>query len=389
MRKPSPFRPYRLISGAGFLLVLMSCGGGAGGGNPAEAKPSSASQQSPLSTMRLMTRTSTLSSEPEATLLAASAEAQSLPKSQYAVGRGSVNDRWAVSVSNGARSDFVRLSGGHVVDFYARRTPQTLASGGFDLQALAGTDSPEMLYAPRPSPDGAYVIGYWRANYRDSAPTLTVFDRKGNIVSRIPNTEYDANGVADAVDWLPDGRFVFLADNNLVIGSPKQASLDVVPLSWPATVSYKYASIWASPDGKRVLLSLQTKVKNAEGGDVDDMLLYLVDIDGGNFHQVTTVSKRIGDAGISVAHGRATWSSDGQQILFAVDTKVAITSETLPSWAMGCPVVMSVSALAQRQVVDGWYDPDANFYSGVSGGLQSPKGKVNACGPGNLAWVEP
>lgn len=316
-------------------------------------------------------------------------ESLGLPTTKFYVS-DAVPDLWAVSTSNGAKSDFVRLSGGYVVEFFSRSTPQALASGGFDLRTLPGVNSPERLfYAPRPSPDGAYVIAYWLANYLDDSPKLTVFDRNGKIVSQVPNTAYNTKDVTAAVDWLPDGRFVFLAGNNLVIGAPTQTRLDVIPLNWPTTVTSLGAGLWASPDGKHVLLSLLTAVKTAQGSEVNDGLLYLVDIDGKNFRQLTTVSANISDTGFRVYHDRATWSSDGQQILFAVDSRTAVTSNWIPAWSKGCPVVMRVSASANKQVIDGWNDPDTSFYSGVNGGPNSPKGKVNACGDSDLAWVEP
>lgn len=364
---------------------LVSCGGGGGSTEPSAAPQSVGNNAGTES--RLLTQTSTGRNDPDAQLLGAR-DAVDLPKSSYSLSYLDVSDEWSVSTVNGATSDFLRLSGDGVVSFFDRRSPQKQVAGGFDIKALPGVSSPHLYGVPKPSPDGQYIIGYWKANYQSDDPLLTVFDRVGNIVLQVPNKDYAASLVTSAVDWLPDGRFVFLADDLLVIGRPDQVALKTLPLGLPANVSVANAELWSSPGGDRVLLSLTATLPNSGGLGVKHKLLYLVDVDGGNFHALTALSQRAQQSGTVSTHGRATWSDDGKRVLFVVDHPVADAGDTLPSWSNGCPVVMVVPSDARGVAIDGLNDAQDRYFTDVIGGAYSPKGKVNSCS-GSLAWVKP
>lgn len=72
-----------------------------------------------------------------------------------------------------------------------------------------------------PSPDGQMLLGYWRP-YGEGKPRLFVISRPMTLRDDGSPLRYPTDEAAYAIDWLPDGRYVYLAGNILVVARPGQ-----------------------------------------------------------------------------------------------------------------------------------------------------------------------
>lgn len=353
-------------------VLVSACGGGGGGGDtPTPGNPD------PGPTGATPTDQGRLLYDPGAgkyltRLNLQNGQATELPKSEYAGSYLNTHDYWYVGTSG--RGDLVREDKNGKVSFHDRTTLAATA-GGFDIARLPGTDQPALYGSTRLSPDGRYVLSYFKANYRSDQPTLTVMDRQGAIVESGSPLSYNRFEVRDAIDWLPDGRYVYLAGAQLVIAQPGQGVVGQVPLSLPTGTSLANASLRASPDGQRLLLTLQTTINATDYG-----LLYTVNLDGTNLRQLTAPSTRLQQSQVRGFHAGATWSPDGRWIAFAARG----VNPAAPGTFDPCGPVIVLSSDATTFAVDGIADP-ADRKLTLNGGNGTRQVVVD-CGGIQLGW---
>lgn len=336
---------------AAVVALMSACGGGGGGGpTPGNPDPGNPGNPDPGPTGATPTDQGRLLYDPGAgkyltRLNLQNGQAVELPKSELAGSYLNMRDYWYVGTSG--RGDLVREDKNGKVSFHDR-TSLAATAGGFDIARLAGTDQPALYGSTRLSPDGTYVLSYFKANYRSDQPALTVMDRQGAIIEAGSPLSYDRNEVRDAIDWLPDGRYVYLAGARIVIARPGQGIVGQVPLALPAGASLANSSLRASPDGQRLLLTLQTSVNATDYG-----LLYTVNLDGSNLRQLTAPSARLQQSQLRSFHAGATWSPDGRWIAFAARG----VNPAAPGNFDPCAPVIVLSSEAATFAVDGISDP--------------------------------
>ncbi|MCK9689514.1 TolB family protein [Scleromatobacter humisilvae] len=259
-------------------------------------------------------------------------------------------DAWTATTST---RELVRVSSRGAVDFLDRDSLQRHA--GFSLADLPGTHAPEIFGAVRVSPDGRYLLAYWKASSRQDQPEIVVFDRQGHIVQNGSPFRYDVMRNRYAIDWLPDSRrYVYLAGNNIVvreIGSDKVLHL---PLQLPRNVGTGMASIAVSPDGTRMAMTLAADLRNGKGGVSPYNLLFVSALDGSGLRPLSRPSDRVLSQAISMGHGSPSWSADGRSLIFTQRDAVPYGALTSVS---PCTKVMVLPVDSATRAIDGANDP--------------------------------
>ena len=267
-------------------------------------------------------------------------------------------DQWYASGASGSNGDLVRVDTNDGVTFFDRHTlAQT--SGGFSLAQtnLSITNQPHFWSSVKPSPDGNYLLAYWEPSYEDTAPSLTVFDRSGNVVQSINPSSYDSSSYDNAFDWLPDGRYIFSTGQNFVIATPgDNTHLTTTPLTLPPGTTGPW-ELSVSPDGTQVAVALGVAYPNSQGDNVINAVLYVTDLQGQNFRQLTTLTARAAadNIGSNVGHSNPVWSPDGKYIAFTVVYSQTATGNS----PAGCQPFDVVPSDGQAIPIDGISDPDS------------------------------
>ena len=368
-------------------LTLTACGGGGGGAAPASnpgsgsgsgTNPGTGSGGGGATTAGYMQGTliqdlyqTGLDFDEAYYDLAAGAQ-HDLPRSPQSVATG-LYDQWYANQSTGSTSDLVRVDHYDNVAFFDRHS--LAQTGGFSLTNVANTNQPQFWGPVRPSPDGKYLLAYWIPNYQTQTLMLSVFDRQGNVIQSGSPIAYDTKSFYIAADWLPDGRYIFAAGPNFVIATPGDVKdFTVTPLSLPQGTTGP-VELSVSPDGGHIAVALSQAYANSQGQDVQDNVLFVTDLQGQSFRELTTVSQNAAAStiGHSIGHSNAIWSPDGNYIAFTV----VYSQDNQGAPPPGCQPFLVVPSNGQMVSIDGISDPDSMKFSvkGVSG---SPI-EANAC----------
>lgn len=241
--------------------------------------------------------------------------------------------------------------------------------GGIGLQPLRARGLDPKFRSAIPSPDGKLLAGYWWPN-GDGKPRLFVITRGMKLVDNGSPLRYPTEGVTQAIDWLPDGRYVYLAGDTLVVARPGGGIVSQGRLALPRGVDPDGARLKVSPDGKHVLLTLATRTRVPLG------LLFTARIDGGAVTLVTEPGDRMVRGDVRLSMQGATWSPDGRWIAFVV-------RGVNPGMAGGydaCRPVVVVPFDGNAHVVDGVGDEDR--YGLRVAGASAP---LKACG--TVGWL--
>ena len=300
---------------------------------------------------------------------------QALPQSRLSRAYSEKDDRWFANNSPAASGELVRVDGNGNIDIFDRRSMTRVA--GFALNSVPGADQPKVYGPVKPSPDGRYLLTYWKKSYRKGKPDLVVFDRTGGVVESGSQFTYDRFAHRNAVAWLPDGRYVYLAGERIVLQAVGSSKLQVSKLALPPAASSADADLAVSPDGRRLLMSLHASSKDKGGRATEHGLLFISDLDGSNLRQLTMPSTRIRADGLRVAHRNATWSPDGRWVAFAPREGGAYGA---PFFRNACPLVTIVPAEGDPVPIDGLRDHE-RLHVRVPGS----SGPLRACG--DLAWL--
>jgi len=183
--------------------------------------------------------------------------------------------------------------------------------GGIGLQPLRQRGLDPKFRSAIPSPDGQLLAGYWWPN-GDGKPRLFVITRGLKLVDNGSPLRYPTERATLAIDWLPDGRYVYLAGDTLVVARPGGGIVSQRRLALPRAVDPEGARLKVSPDGRHVLLTLQTR------GEVPLGLLFTARIDGGGLKLLTEPGPRLARGNVRLSMQGATWSPDGRWIAFVV-----------------------------------------------------------------------
>jgi hypothetical protein len=280
--------------------------------------------------------------------------------------RRGAQDRWFADPLAG---DLVRLDPAQHVDFFDRTT--LARTGGFALAALPGVEQPAFFSDLKPSRDGRYVLAAWKRRYGQHDPELAVFDRMGRIVQELP--VYRGNLLQRrAFDWLPDGRYVFLAGRQVAIGDVRKGLLGAHPLALPGNAQAE-GELAVSPDGQYLVVSATLP---AEGRQ--DTLLFVGRVDGPAMRQLTVPSRQALASTLRADHVSPHWSPDGRSIAFVVWHKSYLSR--VPT--LGCPAALVVPAGGDRVPVTGLATSDDPALAASAGG----QGPLTSC-DGAVAWI--
>jgi len=184
--------------------------------------------------------------------------------------------------------------------------------GGIALQPLRERGLDPKFRSAVPSPDGRLLAGYWWPN-GDGKPRLFVITRGLKLIDNGSPLRYPSDGATQAIDWLPDGRYVYLAGDTLVVARPGGGIVSQGRLALPRGVDPEGARLKASPDGRHVLLTMDTRTRVPLG------LLFTARIDGSEVKLLTEPGGRLArDNDVRLSMQGATWSPDGRWIAFVV-----------------------------------------------------------------------
>jgi hypothetical protein len=277
---------------------------------------------------------------------------RTLPRSEANPLRGEGFDVWSASASRA--HVLMRASSTGVVEFFDGATLRP--GGGFALSSLPGTRRPKFFGNPRLSPDGRYILAYWKADIRQDDCELVVLDRQGHIVERGSPLDYDTFNSREAIAWLPDGRYIHTAGNRIVvrqIGNPKYL---IAPLHLPPHVSTGNATLAVSPDGKRLALTLNVPWRNNAGVEIGYSQLFVAALDGNGLRALTVPSQVTLEHAVSMAHGFPSWAPDGRWLAIAPKGPHAMGAI---SYGNNCLAVLALPADGAKLPVDGLRDPAA------------------------------
>lgn len=291
-----------------------------------------------------------------AELSLASGQLSGLPRSAWSIANRGEPDQWAVSSATGASSDMARQDWVGDVDFFDRKT--LARTGGFSLSSLPGTNLPKFYSIVKPSPDGQHVLAYWKADYHDENPVLAVFDRSGNVVQEGISVDYDPSFYWNAFDWLPDGRYIFLAGPTLAIGTVGSNSIATSPVTPPNGVGTGGAELSVSPDGTKLALKLEVDMPDQNGIVEGRGVLFITDTQATTFRQLTTLSARAQASDGEIAHSNPVWSPDGQYLAFSI----AYPQSGLAIPIAGCPAELVLPVSSATVAIDGLDDPDSEHF---------------------------
>lgn len=297
----------------------------------------------------------------------------SLPRSDFSRHYQSASDNWT---ADPVRGDMVRVDEGGHVEFFDRRTLRR--TGGFSLSGIPGTDSPKLFSALKPSRDGKYLLGYWKANYREDEPSLVVFDRQGRVVQAHPPIARGLQTPRDAFDWLPNGQFIYLVEDKIVLGQIGNWAVGAARLALPSGHKPE-GDLVVSPDAKRIVLSVTA---SAGGGGVSHSTLFTANLNGSGLRPLTVVQPDGGEP-VRQGHTSPSWSPSGKWIAFSVSIRSSLGAGT---WESGCPPVFVVPSEANGQPVNS-LQPGASTLLTTPGGLLSKDKRLTACGS-SLLWIE-
>jgi hypothetical protein len=290
---------------------------------------------------------------------------RSLPSEQY-----DEHDSWTASVGGYVRRDVTES-----LTFFDPLTE--VQTGKLDPESIPGNDLPEFQGLVRLSPDGNFLLTYFRLNYRSDFPIMTVMRRDGTIVQSGSSYEYDRFWHRYLIDWLPDGgRYVYMAGEAIVLSSLSEGVISHTPITLPTNVTLEGGSLRASPDGKRLLLALGNTIE----GTVYTVL-FTINIDGTGLRQLTKPSERLIKSAVRMGLNSA-WSPDGKWVAFSARG----VNPGAPGFYSPCqPVQIISSSLTEPVTVDGINDPEERQLT-----LTNADGKktvVEDCAWHEMSWV--
>ena len=273
------------------------------------------------------------------------------PRSDWSRGNDAQPDSWTISNATGAHGDFARTDQVGNVDFFDRTTLQR--TGGFSLANEPNSNQPRFWSTVKPSPDGRYVLAYWKQDYHQDDAVLAVFDRSGNVIQQGSPVDYNVMLYWSAFDWLPDGRYVFIADYTLVTATVGNLTAQTQDITTPAGVGTGGAELAVSPDGSQFAVKLAIDLPDNEGDQVARGVLFVTDPAMTSYHQVTTMTARAAAWDGSIGHSNPMWSPDGHYIAFSIAFPQAAFADAPP----GCPEELVVPASSQSVAIDDLSDP--------------------------------
>jgi len=277
-----------------------------------------------------------------------------LPQSAYARNRSESPDIWSASTSYTSNLELVRVDRAYNVDIFDPSGKERVA--GFSLRSLPGVHQPSLQGPVKPSPDGRYLLTYWKKTFRQRAAEIVVFDRTGRIVESGSPYKYERQGYMNSFDWLPDGSYVYLAGSRIVLSAIGSERVKTPELHLPRNVKAD-GTLSVSPDGTRIALSLPVLQKDQSGFDATYNFLFTANLDGSALQQLTTLSRSAIDSNLRIGHGGPSWSPDGKWIAFGARVKGGAS----PYFGVECSPVIVVASDARLVPIDGWKEPESRY----------------------------
>lgn len=237
----------------------------------------------------------------------ASGKTQRMPRSELSLSQTSA-DLWTSSHPEGGGT-LLRTDPLGNMAFMDARTMKV--SAAIDLVPLRQHGLDPEFRSAIPSPDGKLLLGYWQPNY-EGKPRLYVIARELKLIENGSPLRYRTDEASFAVDWLPDGRYVYLAGESLVVAKPGGGIISQTRLDIPAGVDPEGGFLKASPDGQHVLLTLYTR------DDVPLGLLFSARIGDSKLQLLTQPSPKMLNGSVRLSMQSATWSPDGRWIAFVI-----------------------------------------------------------------------
>lgn len=293
-----------ICSAVVLTLVLSACGGG-GGDSPSVTFDKDAQAQteaSPSALARLSGRLIINERPNAATIMDLQrGHLRTLPSS----GLNGADDYWTSSFGG---KYLVQWS----VSDWLTRTPVIVYDGQLNrVWSVQLNGLLKGIKRPQLSPDGRFILGIRRDLDRNDV--LTLFDaHTGEIVKERSLLDGTLINGAAPVSWLPDGRYVYMVADQVVLASPTVDD-DTVQgtVQLPSNGSTEQeilagaSEVIASPDGKRIAFTWQE-----HNGLNLDTHVWMLTLDGSGLRRLTQVPLQNAPYGFS--YDSPSWSPDGK-----------------------------------------------------------------------------
>lgn len=279
-------------------------------------------------------------------------------------------DYWYGSGSGG-NGALVRVDRSGSLTYYDAATLRKI--GEFDVRPDASQGrKPIFSSGARISPDGRMALGYVRLSRKDQ-PMLFVMSLGGKMIDTDSPLAYTRSLSDQAADWLPDGRYVYLAGSTLVVAKPGAGIVSRTALRLPANASAGNAELRASPDGRQVLLTL-----NTDENGTNYRTLHTVALSDGVVRPLTRPAAAVVQRRISMSATGATWSPDGKWVAFLVRG----VNPGVPGAFRSCMPVMAVPVGERTWAID--HIADDERLALREPGKNTP---LQGCALSELSWL--
>lgn len=211
---------------------------------------------------------------------------------------------------------------------------------------------------------------------RDRNARLRVFDRQGHVLASGPPMP---NRSTARYDWHPDGRLLFVDEDQLLFYDVRKNQLSSVLLSFPEPTQAGGEGLALSPDGRRFALTRFTLFKRG-GRERRHSVLYLFSVEGGLGRALTEPSASVLDSANGLRFFQPSWDAKGEQLAVAV---------SLSGDAAGAPTAAGCSRIAVLSAASGTRTPVSGASSQDPTGLRflndgmggsTSEGRVSSCG---------
>jgi len=216
----------------------------------------------------------------------------------------------------------------------------------------------------------------WMAATVSSANNLSarlrVFDRQGNILATGPLMN---NRSTARYDWLPDGRLVFLDEDQLFFYDVRNDQMKTVSLSFPAQTEAGGEGLAVSPDGTQIALTRYTLFKLGDRTRRHSVL-YVFSANGEQGRALTEPAAAALDSVNGLRFFDLTWGVQGRHLAFTVSMSGDAAGAPTSSACSGVSVVSALSSAPTP--VSGARASDPSGMRFMSGG--KAEGRVSSCG---------
>lgn len=318
----------RALAALAFALSLAGCGGGggsSGSGGGGGGTDSFATYQAGTLPGRLVVNTPSglatvydLQTGVGTALPASSIESSGSPD----------GDEWM----GGLSSSLLRVNETQLAtDASSTVRIDTMSAPALQTSASRLVIAGDLVGRAQRSPDGRYILAFFSSGIEDAR--LTIFDASdGHIVKQGSLLDGGDLILDTPATWLPDGRYVYLVDNELYASTPTSSTATLLAVlsdlpsnrtsDWTGYISGQ-SSLQASPDGNSIAFTW-----SEQRGVTFDKHVWVTALDGTGLHRVT--SPPDATSPLTYRFTSPTWSPDSRWVAAVLDMHETGIGPTFP-----------------------------------------------------------